>query len=252
MSKRQKIVAGNWKMNASTQFATQLANDIVGSHKNKDAQTTVILCPPAPYLSAVQQEIKNSAIKLGAQNVSEHESGAFTGEVAASMLTDLGAQYVIIGHSERRLLYGEQNSQIAKKISTAQQAGLNVILCLGETLLQRQDNQVETTITAQLDAVFNTLGASAFDNIIIAYEPIWAIGTGQTASPAQAQAVHQLIRQWLKKIDTIVAAKTSIIYGGSVNTANASQLFSQDDIDGGLIGGASLDATTFNQICFSF
>lgn len=244
--KRKKIVAGNWKMNGRRAFANELigaiaAQPVIGCEQ--------IVCVPYPYLSGLCDQLSGVALKLGAQNVSEQQDGAFTGEVSAEMLSDCGCDYALVGHSERRSLYGESDQAVAEKFVRAQDGGLIPILCLGETLEERESGATEKVVGRQLDAVVAAAGIGAFVQAVIAYEPVWAIGTGLTASPEQAQEVHAFIRQKLAKEDVRVAAGVSILYGGSVKADNAAALFAGDDIDGGLIGGASLDADSFLAIC---
>lgn len=244
---RQTIIAGNWKMNASKGAVNTLITGILAGMA--DVSAKVLVCPPAPYLSIVEALAVHSQLGLGAQNLNSNASGAFTGEISADMLKDFGVQYVIVGHSERRSLYFESNDTIAKKAQTALKHGLTPIICIGETLSERQANTTEKVITQQLNALITHLGISAFNNIIIAYEPIWAIGTGVTASPEQAQQAHSFIRNLLATHDDNIAQNTPVLYGGSMNPKNASALLAEDDIDGGLIGGASLKAADFLQIC---
>lgn len=244
---RGYLVAGNWKMNGS-----QAANDelVAGILANAPASDTVelLVCPPFPYLSAVASQLAGSRIRLGAQNLSEHESGAYTGEVSATMLQDSGCQFVLVGHSERRALMGETSDIVAAKFEAAQNHGLTPVLCVGETLAQRQNGETESVIDEQLTAVLDRSGVRAFASAVIAYEPVWAIGTGMTASPDQAQDVHRHIRSTLASQDRQVADSVKILYGGSVKGDNAAGLFSQPDIDGGLIGGASLKSSDFLAI----
>jgi len=206
------------------------------------------LCVPFPYLAQVQQLLSGSGIGWGAQNVSQHDSGAYTGEVSGSMLVDFGCRYAIVGHSERRTLFGEGSERVAQKYAAALKAGLTPILCVGETLAEREKGATEATVAAQLDAVVERSGAQSFAHAVIAYEPVWAIGTGKTATPEEAQAVHAFIRGRLARSDEDVAANVQVLYGGSVKAANAALLFAMPDIDGGLIGGASLDAEEFSAI----
>ena len=245
---RRPVVAGNWKLNGTRKSVATLTQEIItglGSTNDIDA----ILCPPFIHIAEVQELIQNSSLKLGAQNVSEQSAGAFTGEISADMLKEFSCGYAIIGHSERRTIYNESNDIIASKFKAASNAGLTPILCVGETLEQRENNQTENVIIAQLDSVINNVDIKMFDNAIIAYEPIWAIGTGKTASPSQAQDVHQLIRNRFSTINKALADKLPILYGGSVKPSNSNELFSQPDIDGGLIGGASLNSEDFLAIC---
>jgi len=208
-----------------------------------------VVCVPFPYLAQAQQLLRSTDVKLGAQDVHQLAAGAYTGEVAASMLRDFGCSYVIVGHSERRSLYGESSGLVAEKLAAAQKAGLTPILCVGETLEQRESGTTESVVAEQLDAVIALLGVKSLANAVIAYEPVWAIGTGKTASQEQAQAVHAFIRQRVAELDGQIGASLCILYGGSVKPANAAQLFAMPDIDGGLIGGASLVAEDFLAIC---
>ena len=200
-------------------------------------------------IPVVAEWLGGSRIAWGGQNLSAHKSGAYTGEVSGAMLRDFGCSHVIVGHSERRALYGEGDEVVAEKFRAAQNVGLVPILCVGETLAEREAGETEAVIARQLDAVVHLAGVAAMDSAIIAYEPVWAIGTGKTATPAQAQAVHAFIRQRLAQLSATVAERLRILYGGSVKAANAQELFGQPDIDGGLIGGASLDAGEFLAIC---
>ena len=206
------------------------------------------ICAPFPYLPQVQQLLSGSGIGWGAQNVSPHDSGAYTGEVSGSMLVDFGCRYVIVGHSERRTVFGESSELVAQKYAAALKAGLTPILCVGETLAQREQGATVDTVAAQLAAVVERSGAQSFAHAVIAYEPVWAIGTGKTATPEEAQVVHEFIRKRLAESDEAVAANVQVLYGGSVKGSNAAQLFAMPDIDGGLIGGASLDAQEFAAI----
>lgn len=207
------------------------------------------VCVPYPYLSQAQAMLQDSNVAWGAQNLSPHEEGAFTGAVAPGMLQDFACRYVIIGHSERRGLFYESNEIAAAKFEAAQKSGLTPIFCVGETLAERESGVTEQVVATQLDAVLSRFGAQALAQAVIAYEPVWAIGTGKTASPEQAQAVHAFIRQRVADQDSRIAQGLCILYGGSVKAANASQLFGMPDIDGGLIGGASLIADDFVAIC---
>ena len=244
---RQILVAGNWKLNGSTAGNKTLVDGILAGLA--DIKCEVAICPPYPYLSEVSSAISNSAVKLGAQNASEQESGAFTGEVSVAMLKELGCEYVILGHSERRALYNESDELVADKFAAAVSAGLKPMLCLGETLEERESGVTEEVVGRQLQAVLDKVGVAGLGNAVIAYEPVWAIGTGMTASSDQAQAVHAFIRQTLHKLDPDVAQATRILYGGSVKPDNAQELFACPDIDGGLIGGAALSAESFLGIC---
>lgn len=245
---RKKLVAGNWKMHGNLIENKQLLNAIIadldGLH---NAQFAV--CAPYPYLSSVQDMLQHTNISWGAQNVSQYEKGAYTGEVSASMLNDFKCGFVIVGHSERRTLFGEDDHTVAEKYIVAQRAGLIPILCVGETLEQREAGMTERVIDKQLRAVIDTAGIESLGKAVIAYEPIWAIGTGKTASPQQAQEVHAFIRNGIATQNINIAKELTILYGGSVKANNASELFAMPDIDGGLIGGASLIADDFVAIC---
>jgi len=244
---RKTIVAGNWKMNGSKESVDSLIKDILsGMH---EVSSDVIVCAPFPYLSQVEALISNSNLMLGAQNLNVNSKGAFTGEVSANMIKDFGAQHVIVGHSERRSLYGESSAIVAEKTKASIDAGLTPILCVGESFEDRESGDTEIVVAEQLNAVISLLGIEAFNGIIVAYEPVWAIGTGLTATPEQAQSVHLFIRNLLAASDESIAKNTSILYGGSMNASNAADLISCPDIDGGLIGGAALKAADFLQIC---
>ena len=244
---RRTIVAGNWKMNASKESVNKLILGILSGMS--EVSSEVVVCAPFPYLSQVEGLIAGSQVKLGAQNLNTNSSGAFTGEVSADMIKDFGARHVIVGHSERRSLYGENSSLVAKKVKAALDSDLTPLLCVGESLEQREAGKTETIVAEQINAVIELVGIGAFRNIIIAYEPVWAIGTGKTASPEQAQAAHLFIRDLLGESDDSIAQGTHILYGGSMNAGNANDLISCADIDGGLIGGAALKAEDFLQIC---
>jgi triosephosphate isomerase len=244
---RDFLVAGNWKMNGSSAANTELVAGIIAGVP-EGSGFSLLVCPPFPYLASVVAQAAGSAVKVGAQNVSEHEKGALTGEVAPGMLGDLGCDYVIVGHSERRALYGETSAQVAAKFQAAQAAGVTPILCVGETLEEREAGNTEPVVDEQLDAVLNTAGVGAFATAVIAYEPVWAIGTGMTATPEQAQDVHAHIRARLVEQSAEIAAGVQILYGGSMKGENAAGLLIQPDIDGGLIGGASLKAEDFLAI----
>ena len=244
---REFLVAGNWKMNGSTAANEALVAGIVAGVPEGDG-FRLLICPPYPYLASVAAQIAGSKVSLGAQSVSEHGSGAFTGETAPSMLKDVGCTYVIVGHSERRAIYGETSEQVAAKFQAAQAAGLTPILCVGESLAEREAGTTEQVIDEQLDAVLNATGVEVFATAVIAYEPVWAIGTGMTATPEQAQDVHRHIRARLAEHDSDLAEKVQILYGGSMKGDNAPGLLGMPDIDGGLIGGASLKANDFLAI----
>ena len=244
---RRTIVAGNWKMNASKESVNKLILGILSGMSG--VRSEVVVCAPFPYLSQVEALITHSQVKLGAQNLNTNSSGAFTGEVSANMIKDFGARHVIVGHSERRSLYGETSLLVAEKVKTALDNDLTPLLCVGESLEQREFGETEVVVAKQINTVIELVGIDAFRNIIIAYEPVWAIGTGKTASPEQAQAAHLFIRDLLRKSNESIAQSTHILYGGSMNAGNARELISCADIDGGLIGGAALKAEDFLQIC---
>jgi len=244
---RRTLIAGNWKMNGSLESVSELMKGIkagIGDVSNAD----MAVCPPAVYLMKVQGLIDGAAIGLGSQNICDQASGAFTGELAPSMLKEAGCQYAIIGHSERRSLYGESDELVAKRHAMAVESGITPILCIGETLEERESGVTEAVVARQLDAVIDTQGIDAIGKCVIAYEPVWAIGTGKTATPQQAQDVHAFIRAKLSALSTHIADSVQILYGGSMNAANAKELLGQPDIDGGLIGGASLKAEDFLAI----
>lgn len=246
--KRKPLVAGNWKMNNTAAEAAALAKELTRLLANTKG-VDVVICPPFTALATVGAIISGTNIGLGAQNMHWEKSGAFTGEVSAAMLRDLYCHYVILGHSERRTLFGETDEIVNRKLKTALASHLHPIVCIGETLAQRKAGKTEETIKLQCADSFKDLDAGSFSNMILAYEPVWAIGTGMTATPQQAQDVHQLIRQLVQdQTDEKTASSIRILYGGSVKPANAAELFHQPDIDGGLIGGASLDADGFVSI----
>ncbi len=244
---RRTLIAGNWKMNGSLESIGELMDGIkAGLAEVTNAD--MVVCPPAIYLMKVKSHIADTAIGLGSQNICDQESGAFTGELAPAMLKEAGCKYAIIGHSERRSLYGESDDLVARRFAMAVASAVTPILCIGETLEERESGVTEQVVSRQLDAVIDTQGIDAIAHCVIAYEPVWAIGTGKTASPEQAQAVHAYIRSKLAALSAEVADKVQILYGGSMNAANAAELLSQPDIDGGLIGGASLKAADFLAI----
>ena len=234
-------------MNASKESVNKLILGILSGMS--EVSSEVVIFAPFPYLSQVEALITHSQVKLGAQNLNASPAGAFTGEVSANMIKDFGARYVIVGHSERRSLYRETSSLVAEKVKAALDNDLTPLLCVGESLEQREAGETETVVAEQINAVIELVGIGAFRNIIIAYEPVWAIGTGKTASPEQAQAVHLFIRSLLGESNESIAQGTPILYGGSMNAGNANELISCADIDGGLIGGAALKAEDFLQIC---
>jgi len=245
---RSRLVAGNWKMHGSLAANRQLIEELKSGLNAVDGVHYTV-CVPYPYLAQIETDLAGSCIAWGAQNLSEWPQGAYTGEVSGAMLRDFGCRHVLVGHSERRSLYGETDQQVAAKFKAAQGAGLIPILCVGETLQERESAVTEIVVGRQLAAVLDTSGVGALVNAVIAYEPVWAIGTGRTATPQQAQAVHAFIRGVVGRQDSKLAAGLSIVYGGSVKAANAKELFSMSDIDGGLIGGAALVANEFIAIC---
>jgi triosephosphate isomerase (TIM) len=245
---RQPIVAANWKMHGTTAVNNELLAQIVAARSQFDG-TQVIIFPPAIYLQQVVDLVKDTELGCGAQNVSEQLSGAFTGETSVAMVADLGAEFTLVGHSERRSIFAETNEQVAEKFLKSCQAGLTPVLCIGESLSERQADATMAVVIEQIDAVLQKVGTQTLGQGIIAYEPVWAIGTGETASPEQAQQVHAGIREHLAKVDSDLAEHMRILYGGSVKASNAAELFAMQDIDGGLIGGASLKADEFIQIC---
>lgn len=245
---RGKLVAGNWKSNGDLATNRRLL-DQVGAAAALLRGVECAVCAPYPYLFQVQQLLTGSAVSWGGQDVSQFGAGAFTGAVTAAMLLEFGCRYTLVGHSERRSIFGENDVVVAAKFDAAMKAGLTPILCVGETLQEREAGVTETVVGRQLEAVVGKCGVDALAKAVVAYEPVWAIGTGKNATPEQAQAVHSFIRNRVAAAATGVAAKLKILYGGSVKAANAAQLFAQPDIDGGLIGGASLVAEEFMAIC---
>ncbi len=248
MGKRTAIVAGNWKMNGALGASRDLVVELAAG-VGTGGGAEMLLCPPFVYLDAASRWLESTPIALGAQNLaSEVDPGAYTGEVSGTMLRDVGCVYVVVGHSERRTLYGESDEQVVAKFRAAQTVGLVPILCVGETLAEREGGRTETVVSRQVNAVLETLGASVLAAAVVAYEPVWAIGTGRTATPDQAQEVHALIRALIAAQDATIAGGLRILYGGSVKAGNAEELFARDDIDGGLVGGASLDVSEFLTI----
>lgn len=244
---RRTLVAGNWKMHGSSRSVEQLLTELKPAVAASAAEVAVI--PPYPYLSQAISLLADSQIAVGAQNVCMYRGeGAYTGEVSADMLKELGCRFVLVGHSERRALFGESDECVAEKLAAALEQGLQPILCVGESLEQRVAGETLNVVGRQLQAVLQTVN-QPLDEIVVAYEPVWAIGTGETATPEQAQEVHAFIRQELATFDKSLSVKIRILYGGSVKAANAEELFAQPDIDGGLVGGASLDASEFAAIC---
>ncbi len=245
---RAKLIAGNWKMNGSLQSVGELVDGI----KAGDAgNAELAVCPPAVFLMKVGGMLADSGISLGSQNVCDHDKGAYTGEVSATMLRECGCRYAIVGHSERRSLYLESDQLVAARFAMAIESGLIPILCVGETLDEHQQGVTEAVVARQIDAVLDVCGIAGFNNAVIAYEPVWAIGTGLVASPDTAQTIHAFIRGRLAANDSEIAARMRILYGGSMNPSNAAELLSQPDIDGGLIGGAALKAGDFLAIAQS-
>ncbi|GAB6033826.1 triose-phosphate isomerase [Galenea microaerophila] len=246
--KRKPFVAGNWKMHGDKASILTLMTGLKAKIDDVNG-VDVAVCPPALYIDYVSS-VNGGALSIGAQNMAEvPDQGAFTGEISSAMLKDLACDYVILGHSERRDIFGESNELVANKVAVALKAGLTPILCVGEHLEERESGQAEAVIGSQLNAVIDKVGIEAFEKIVIAYEPVWAIGTGKTASPEQAQEIHAFIRGRLAELNPQIAEKVIIQYGGSVKPDNAKELFGQPDIDGGLIGGASLNADDFIAIC---
>ena len=245
---REKLVAGNWKMYGSRASTRSLVAGL-GAEFASGAPCEVAVCPPFAYLAEAAEHAAGTPIRLGAQDVSSQDEGAFTGEVSGAMLADLGCSYAIVGHSERRTLHGETDELVAAKFLAAQRHGLVPILCVGESLEEREGDRTEAVVARQLGAVVNVAGIEAFSRAVIAYEPIWAIGTGRTASPEQAQAVHAFIRGLLRSENANIADFIKVLYGGSVKAANAADIFVMPDVDGGLVGGASLEVEGFASIC---
>ncbi|WP_313319348.1 triose-phosphate isomerase [Stenotrophomonas sp.] len=243
---RRKIVAGNWKLHGSRGFATDLVGRVAAGLPLEGVD--VLVLPPLPYLGDLVEDFEGTSLLFGAQDVSSNEKGAYTGEVSAAMLVDVGATHGLVGHSERRQYHHESSELVARKFVAASHAGLVPVLCVGETLEQREAGQTEQVIAAQLAPVLELAGVQAFAKAVVAYEPVWAIGTGRTASPEQAQAVHAFIRGVVAKADARIADSLPLLYGGSVKPDNAAELFSQPDVDGGLVGGASLVAEDFLAI----
>jgi triosephosphate isomerase len=244
---RRILVAGNWKMHGSGTMVHELLEGLLAGAGSGAVDMAVF--PPFPYLAQTQSLLRGSSISWGAQNLNPAAQGAHTGEVSAGMLLDFGCRYVLVGHSERRSLYGESDEDVANRFQAAGDAGLEPVLCVGETLEERESGATEAVVERQLEAVLNQSGINGFARAIVAYEPVWAIGTGKTATPEQAQAVHAFIRNKFASRDDIIAGQLRILYGGSVNGSNAADLFAREDIDGGLVGGASLKVEDFLAIC---
>ncbi|MHB1870097.1 MAG: triose-phosphate isomerase [Steroidobacteraceae bacterium] len=244
---RRPIVAGNWKMHGTRADNARLIEELLGGHPDRAAAECLVF-PPFVYLQEVGRLVRDTPIGLGAQSVCAEAQGAFTGEVSAGMLKDVGCSHVLVGHSERRWIYHEDDQLVARKFAAAQAKSLVPILCVGEHLWDRENGRTEEMVSRQLDAVIDLCGVAALQAGIIAYEPMWAIGTGRTATPEQAQAVHAFIRERIGERDAKIANATRVLYGGSVKGSNAAELFAQPDVDGGLIGGASLNAEEFLAI----
>jgi len=249
--KRRAIIAANWKMNGNLSLVKDMIDGMQELQLNDNVQ--VVICPSFPYLAAfanfAQTENLQKSIQLGCQNVNENQSGAYTGEVSPDMLKECTVKYVIIGHSERRSLFNESSALVAKKVATALEAGLTPILCIGESEAERDNAQTNSVLSSQIQPVIDEIGIEKFADVVVAYEPVWAIGTGKTASPEMAQETHQFIRQFLADNNAEIADKVPLLYGGSMNAANCEKLLAQTDIDGGLIGGASLKVDEFKIIC---
>jgi len=245
---RGKLVVGNWKMNGSLASNESLLDAITGRGDDSGRPCDVAVCVPAPYLAQVARRLAGSRVAWGAQDVSEFESGAYTGETSAAMLRDFDCRYAIVGHSERRTLFGDSDERVAAKAERAIAAGLVPIVCVGETLAEREQGRAAAVVARQLDAVLERVGVAGLGKAVVAYEPVWAIGTGKTASPDEAQAMHAMIRAHVARLDGAIAAGLTVLYGGSVKASNAKALFACEDIDGGLIGGASLVADEFLAI----
>lgn len=245
---RTPLVAGNWKMNGTQSSVAELMRGITEGRGEIDS-ADVLVCPSFVFLSQVRAMVEGTGVTLGAQDLYTEEGGAYTGEISGPMLADVGCEFVIVGHSERRSLMGDSDSLVAAKFAAAQSAGLTPILCVGESLEERKSDITLAVIGRQFSTVADAVGIEAFGNAVVAYEPVWAIGTGETATPDQAQEVHSALRGMAAKRSAKIAADLRLLYGGSVKVANAADLFSMADIDGGLIGGASLDADEFLAIC---
>ena len=244
---RKILVAGNWKMHGSKAMVSSLLEGLLAG-SSADGKADLVVFPSFPYLSLTESILSGSHIRFGGQNLNPHAQGAHTGETSGSMLKDLGCHYALVGHSERRSIYGESDADVALRFKAALDARLHPVLCVGESLEEREQGQTESVVERQLDAVIDSVGIDAFRRAVIAYEPVWAIGTGLTATPEQAQAVHAFIRDKITSLNAIIGGQLRLLYGGSVNGSNAAELFAQSDIDGGLVGGASLTAEDFLAI----
>jgi triosephosphate isomerase len=248
---RRPLVAGNWKMNGDTESTISLVKGITDG-RAEVTNAEVLICPPYILIPRAADALNGrDDISLGAQDLDINQNGAFTGQISASMLVDAGCKYVIVGHSERRAIYGESDQDVADKFKVAQQGGLTPVLCVGETLEERESGETEAVVARQIQAVIDVVGINQLDDAVIAYEPVWAIGTGKTATPEMAQEVHRFIRAMLAALNGDIAEKLRILYGGSMNAGNAESLIRMTDIDGGLIGGASLQADSFLAICMA-
>ena len=246
---RRPLVAGNWKMNGDSESTVSLVNGIVDG-RDDVTSAEVLICPPYILIPRAADALNaRKDIALGAQDLDINQNGAFTGQISASMLVDAGCKYVIVGHSERRAIYGESDQDVAEKFMVAQEGGLIPVLCVGETLEERESGATESVVARQIEAVIDTVGIENFDSAVIAYEPVWAIGTGKTATPEMAQEVHKFIRDMLSALNNDIADKLRILYGGSMNAGNAESLIGMADIDGGLIGGASQQPESLLAIC---
>ena len=248
---RNALVAGNWKLNGSKASISELLKGILDGMSDGSVKpnTDVVVCAPYIYIPHVEEILVGTKVAYGSESISEHDAGAFTGEISGSMLNDFACEYAIVGHSERRTLFGEKDADTANKFAAARKYGIKPILCVGELLEEREQGITESVVARQLDAVITLEGVESLADAVIAYEPVWAIGTGMTASPQQAQDVHAFIRGKIAALNSDVAEKVQILYGGSVNGSNADELFAMADIDGGLIGGAALKAEDFLAIC---
>ncbi len=249
MGQKKRFVAGNWKMNGSLVQNRELLNTLIETVKA--ATSDVVVFPPAIYIQQVATIVEGSNIKVGIQNISPESKGAFTGEISLAMAKDFGCDYVLIGHSERRTLYGETDADVAKKMKAVVDAGLTPVICVGETLEERESDRTEEVIKAQLTSVIDAVGISAFKDAVIAYEPVWAIGTGKTATPEEADQVHDFIHCTLSAYDDNISDLVRVVYGGSVNASNVDSLFTKENIDGALVGGASLEAEGFTKIALA-
>ena len=249
MGHKKRFVAGNWKMNGSLEQNQFLLSALLEMVKGSDAE--IVVFPPTIYIPQVVSIVKGSNIKVGIQNVSSEVKGAFTGETSLGMAKDFGCDYVLIGHSERRTLYGETDADVAKKMRAVVAAGLVPVICVGETLEERENGKTDAVIKTQLTSVINEIGIDAFKDAVIAYEPVWAIGTGKTATPEEANQVHDFIHCTLRSYDDNISNLVRVVYGGSVNASNVDSLFAEKNIDGALVGGASLEAEGFTKIALA-